>query len=243
VGQDARLYTGDLEVADSAQVAGTLSYSSEQQQAIPEGAAADVEYTPPAQEVQPSPANTFVSWLIRTVLILVGFALLGWLLLRFAPTWLTRPANAIAARPGKAGLYGLLATLLFIVIPLASILLVVLMILFWGWFPGIVLGLFLFGTLALIWFLSPLVTGLWLGRQLNLALGRAPDYLPFLIGGVLILALLGRIPILGWLVYLASFIIALGGLILARGGGGPASPVTESRPVTPSSVPANFGQA
>ncbi|HMQ54756.1 MAG TPA: hypothetical protein PKE64_09365 [Anaerolineae bacterium] len=103
----------------------------------------------------------------------------------------------------------------------------------------------MFGTLVLIWFLSPLVTGLWLGRHLNLALGRAPDYLPILIGGVLILALLGRVPLLGWLVYLVSFIFALGGLLLARrsgGGGGSLRPVTESRPVTASPAPARPSQ-
>jgi hypothetical protein len=245
VGEDARLYAGTVTIAETAQVAETLFYSSEEQTTIPPGVAADVEYAPPPQQTPPDPASVFLGWLIRTVLILAGFALLGWLLLRFVPSWLAQPANALAANPGKAGLYGLLATLAFIVLPLASILLVALMVLFWGWFPGIVLGLFLFGTLALIWFLSPLVTGLWLGRQLNLALGRAPDYLPILIGGILLLALLGRVPILGWLVYLVSFIFALGGLLLARrsGGGGSLRPVTESQPVTPSPTPAQPSRA
>jgi len=148
--------------------------------------------------------------------LLVGFALLAWLVLRFAPNLLTRPANAIAARPVKAGLYGLLAAVLFIFIPLASVLLVLLMVLFWGWFLGLVLGLFLFGALALVWFLSPLLTGLWLGQRQSAALGRAQNNLPALLLGVLLLALLGRIPILGWLVYLVSFLFALGGLILSR---------------------------
>lgn len=245
VGEDARLYAGTVTVADTAQVAQTLYYSSEEQTTIPPGVATNVEYAPPPQETPADPASVFLGWLLRTVLILAGFALLGWLLLRFLPGWLTQPANALAAKPAQAGLYGLLATVAFIVLPLASILLMALMVLFWGWLPGIVLGLFLFGALALIWFLSPLVTGLWLGRQLNLALGRTPDYLPILIGGVLILALLGRVPILGWLVYLVSFIFALGGLLLARrsGGGGSLRPVTESSSVMPSPTPVQPSRA
>jgi hypothetical protein len=245
VGQEARLYSNSIEVGETAQVAETLSYSSDQRLAIPEGVAANVEYIPPPQEAQPDPANIFVSWLIRTLLILIGFALVGWLLLRFAPTLLVRPANAIATQPAQAGLYGLAAAVVFILIPLATILLVLLVILFWGWLPGIMMGLFLLGTLALIWFLSPLVTGLWLGRQLNLTFGHAPDYLPLLLGGILLLALLGRIPILGWFVYLISFLFALGGLVLARrsGGGGALSPVVESRSQTSQAVPARPREA
>jgi hypothetical protein len=244
IGEEARLFSDAIEVAETAQVAGTLYYSSDQQMAIPEGVAANIEQNPPPQEVQPDPANAFLSWLLRTTLVLVGFALLGWLLLRFAPTLLLKPANAIAAGPGRAGLYGLLAAVAFIFIPLASLLLVLLMILFWGWLPGIMMGLFLIGVLALLWFLSPLVTGLWLGRWFNSNLGHAANDLPILLGGVLLLALLGRIPILGWLVYLVSFVFALGGIVLARrsGSGGALSPVTESRPAQPSVVPANLNR-
>jgi hypothetical protein len=246
VGRDAQLYSNNIRVNDTARVNGILQYTSTEPVNVPEGVAANVQHAEPAPaEPPPSPATVFLGWLWRTVLILLGFALVGWLILRFAPKLLTQPAEALATRPVQAGLYGLLAAILFIVIPLATILLIVLMILFWGWLPGIVLGLFLIGALALIWFLSPLVTGLWLGQQLNLALGRGPDYLPILIGGILILALLGRVPILGWLVYLVSFIFALGGLLLARrsGGGGSLRSVTESSPVTPSPTPAHPSRA
>jgi hypothetical protein len=103
------------------------------------------------------------------------------------------------------------------------------MVLFWGWFPGVVLGLALFGALAMLWFLSPLITGLWIGRRLAMALGRETNDLAALLGGVLLLALLGRIPFVGWLVSLVSFVLALGALIVARRAGKDGSPVAQAQ--------------
>jgi hypothetical protein len=99
-------------------------------------------------------------------------------------------------------------------VPLASALLVFLMVLFGGWFPGLVLGIFLFGTLAIAWFLSPLVSGLWIGRGLARVAGRERDSLAMLLVGVLLVALLGMLPFVGWFVYLLSFLFAIGAVIL-----------------------------
>jgi hypothetical protein len=129
---------------------------------------------------------------------------------------LRRPARALDEQTGKASIYGVLTAVAFIFLPVASALLVFLMVLFWGWFPGMVMGIFLFGALALVWFLSPLMTGLWLGQKLARLLGRETADLPALLGGVLVLVLLGRIPILGWFVYLVSFILAIGALVVSR---------------------------
>jgi hypothetical protein len=159
--------------------------------------------------------------------VLAGFALLAWLTLRLAPRLLTGPASALAAQPGRAGLYGLLAALLFIFVPVVSALLMFAMVLFWGWFPGLTLGLALFGVLAMLWFLSPLITGLWLGRLLATANGREANDLAALVGGVLLLVLLGRIPYVGWLVSLVSFVLALGALIVARRAGSGGRPVAQ----------------
>lgn len=233
VAGDAHLESNNIQLDRGAAVAGTLTYTAQEPLAGADQVANNVEYNAPEPEAAANPIWDVLGWLARTAGILLGFALLAWLLLRFVPRLLTRPVYAIADRPARAGLYGLLAAVGFIFIPLISVLLIFLMVLLWGWFPGLVLALFLFGALALLWFLSPLVTGLWLGRRLNLALGREVDYLPLLIAGVLLLALLGRIPILGWLVYLVSFIFALGGLIAARWpGGGTTStvPVESPRP-------------
>jgi hypothetical protein len=217
VGGDAQMGVDQLDVLETAQIDGTLRYTSDNRANIPEGTAANVEFTEAVEErAQPDPVMQFLGWLLRTILILAGFALLGWLLLRFVPGVLARPANALAARPGRAALTGLLIALLFMGIPLLTVLLVLLMVLFWGWFQGILLFFFLFSILALIWNLSPLVTGFWLGWRILQTMDREMSGIATLLIGVGVLVLLGRIPVLGVFVYLLSFILALGGLFLAR---------------------------
>ncbi len=46
--------------------------------------------------------------------------------------------------------------------------------------------------------------------------------------GVLLLALLGRLPVVGWLVSLVSFVLALGALIVARRVGGAGRPAAQA---------------
>lgn len=210
---DAELGGDTIDVQDTTSIAGTLHYRSDARADIPEGVASEVTFTEMTpEEEEASRIEIVLGWLWRTVLILIGFALLGWLLLRFAPGVLTRPASALDERPVAAGLYGLAATVLLIFIPLLSALLVFVMVLFGGWFAGLVLGFFLFGTLALLWFLSPLVTGIWLGQRMRSLVGE--NRLVALLVGVLIIALLAQIPFVGWFVYLVSFIFALGALLI-----------------------------
>ena len=211
-------------VVDTAVIAGNVHYTSTAPNSTLEAIATTAEYTPPTPEQRPDRIAVMLGWVLRTALLLAGFALLAWLTLRQAPRLLTVPASALAAQPGRAGLYGLLTALVFIFLPLASALLVFAMVLFWGWFPGVVLGLAIFGVLAMLWFLSPLITGLWLGRRLALTFGREANDLVALLGGVLLLTLLGRIPVVGCLVSLVSFVLALGALIVTRRAGrGPAA--------------------
>lgn len=213
----AQLDVEQLVVLDAARVAGTLRYTSAEQVPIPEAVATNVAFVAKAGErARSQPVNQFLDWLVRTVLIVAGFALLGWLVLRFAPGTLIRPAQTLAANPGRAVLSGGLIALLFMFLPLASALLIFLTFVFWGWLPGIILFLFLFALLAVIWYLSPLVTGLWLGWQVRRGLRRDLNDLVALLVGVALLVFLGRLPILGWFVYLVSFVLTLGSLFMVR---------------------------
>lgn len=215
---DADLRVATLRVEEGSRVAGILRYSSPDESAIPGGAAGSVQYeAPPAESARgASVIASVVGWVVRTGLILVGFALLGWLLLRFVPDLLTKPASAIQDKPLEAGLYGLLAAALFVFVPILSILLVVLVWIFWGTLPGLVMGFFLVGSWALIWLFSPLITGLWLGQRMTAQAGRETTLTVALLLGVLLLVVVGRIPFVGWLVYLVSFALALGGLLRSR---------------------------
>ncbi|MFO7168538.1 MAG: hypothetical protein DIU80_011005 [Chloroflexota bacterium] len=227
VGRNAELMGQTLRIGEGAQVNGSLRYSAPEQQAIPQDVAQEIVYVAPESSgarAAERPASNAGWWLVRTLLVLLGFALLTWLTLRFAPRAATAPAAALERQPGRAALYGLLAALLLLFVPLVSALLVFLMVLFFGWLAGVVTALVLFGALALLWVLSPLVVGMWIGQRLAALRDQPRQAVPWLIAGVLLVALLARVPVLGWLVGLVSFILALGAILLAwRTGAEPAA--------------------
>lgn len=215
VAGDADINAQQLRIQEGARIQGQLTYSTPERVTATQDVAPDVVYEEVIQEDgRPNVLADVFGWFLRTLLMGLGFAALVWLILRFAPDLLTAPAAAIAAHPTETGLYGLAAAVLLMFIPIASAILVILMWLFWGMFPAMVMFIFLFGLLAMLWFFSPLITGFWLGRQL---LGSNPDTSVLLmsLAGILLVVILGRIPILGWLVYLFSFVFALGGIIRA----------------------------
>jgi hypothetical protein len=202
-----------LQVRDGATVAGTLKYETDAEAAIPAGSAGSVEFTQteqPATEGGSGFLGSVIGWVLRTIALVIGFAALGWLLLRVRPGWITAPAAALSAEPGKSAGFGCLAALGFIFLPILSGLLVFLVALFWGGWQAVVLFFFLFSALALVWIFSPLVTGYWIGQRFN----SSP--LVALLIGTLLIVLIGRIPILGWFIYLVSFVLALGGIVAAR---------------------------
>lgn len=211
---DAEIRTSQMQISEGGRIGGTLTYTSDQEGDVPAGAADSVRYEAPQREEEgTSIIATLIGWMLRTLAVLVGISLLGWLLLRFAPGLLERPVEAIEAGALESILWGLGAAALLIFIPLASVIIVAAVWTFWGIFPGLVTFLFLFATLALIWFFSPLVTGLWLGRQIGEQINLGGGALVSLLVGALLIVLLGRVPILGWLVYLLSFLLALGGML------------------------------
>ena len=215
VGGDVDIQVGEFSVSDAARIGGELSYAAPEQRQIPAGVARDIQYeAPPASESNGGTAvGTVFGWIFRTLAIGIGFAILGWLLMRLRPNILVRPAAAIRSNPVETGLYGLLAAVVLIFIPIVSLILVAFTWAFWGVLPGIVMFIFLVASSGLVWFLSPLFTGYWLGEKIGERLeGSYSPFLLLLIGGLLIVVL-GRIPVLGWLVYLLSFLLALGGLL------------------------------
>jgi hypothetical protein len=237
VGGDANLFTENLRITPDSRIAGSLTYRAPEQLSGLEQNAESIFYQrPETQEVTISPVQGILAWFARTIALLIGFAGLSWLILRFAPRTLTRPAQALSDSPVESGLYGLVAGALLIFVPILSTILVVIMAIFWGIFPAIVLFAFLFGSLALLWFFSPLVTGLWLGQRIVGTSSGERSLLVTLLLGLALIVLLGRIPILGWLIYLISFVLAFGGVLRAA-----RQPQTPHEPPPLAPIPATDG--
>ena len=226
IGGDADISADEFSVSDAARIGGALKYTAPEQLELPAGVARDIDFDAPAAEESASVSvvGAIFRWILRTVAIVLGVAIVGWLLFRFRPNMLVRPAAAIRANPLQTGVYGLIAAALLVFIPIASIVLVAFIWTFWGAVPAIAMFGFLIASSALVWFLSPLLTGFWLGEMIGERMGGARSPIILLLMGALLIVVLGRIPFLGWLVYLLSFVLALGGLL--RSGAGAA----ESRP-------------
>jgi hypothetical protein len=222
-----------------------LRYATEGDTVIPEGVAASVVRreveNDRVTEVR-NPVWSFFAWLLRTALILVGYLLAGWLLWSFARRQITEPVAVMETRPMEAGLIGLLAAVA--VVPVGAAL-TFLAILFWGWFPGGVIILsFIFGLVSLLWLLSPLITGLWVGRRISAITGIADESaseLPRLLVGITVIVLVGRVltivPCAGdvafQVIYLASLALSVGSWFVARRQP-PQQPALLPVPVAPS---------
>lgn len=224
VGGDAVLRGGAVQVGDSAQVAGALRYTTGQEITVPAGVAERVEYEPPAIETA-GRVERFLrqgaAWLLRTLLMLVGLALLAWVIMRLAPGALQRPVAAIDRNPIEAAIYGMIVAVAALPVTAG---LVFLVSLFWGWFPGgAAVLLSVFGVLGLLWNFSVLITGLWLGRRLLGGRYAGNDLAALLVGGLAI-ALAARVagiapcvgPVVSTIIYLLSFVFAAGSLVVAR---------------------------
>jgi cytoskeletal protein CcmA (bactofilin family) len=225
VAGDANLNAGSLTIDESGRVEGTLHYATDDEIQVPAQVATTVEREPVPQDEERTAASRltgFLWWMLRTALIVIGLAVLGWLLWTFAPRQVRQPVETLERQPVESGIYGMLVAVA--VLPLSGAL-VLLAVLIWGWFPGgVVMAAFLFGLFALIWLISPLVTGLWLGRRLARVSGWGLGDLAALLLGLVLIVLLGRvlalIPCVGslayWVLYLLSFALAVGAWVLAR---------------------------
>lgn len=247
-GGNATLMGETVQVDERARVQGELRYRTTAETTVPEGVAARVirEAMPEAAAGttarMSNPILGFLGWVGRTVLLMAGLALLGWLVWSFFQERVAKTAAVMDRRPVEAALYGLLVAVT--VLPVSAAL-VFLTVLFWGWFPGGVAMLtFLFGLVTLVWLFSPVVTGLWIGRKLAAATGVVKGDLPALLLGIVVIVLVARlltfVPFLGELafraLYLLSFALAVGAWIVAQRRPTTVEPPAAFTPTTPAAV-------
>lgn len=244
VGGDAHVSGGRITVNESAQIGGTLYYSADNAAApvIPSGVAASVERVVserPAAAPAPTLTERFLTWTISVTRALIGLLLLGWLFVKRLPRFTQRVLVVMDSRALVACGVGLLVVLA----AAPAIGLIVLSAwLFWGAVAGgLAFALFLFGLLGVLWIVSPVFTGLWLGRRL---LSNAGELLAAMVG-ILVLLLVVRavewLPIAGgfaaWLLLLFSFAYAVGAMILALSSEEKATPMVKPTAITQTGPP------
>ncbi|NJN78272.1 MAG: hypothetical protein HC803_08035 [Saprospiraceae bacterium] len=130
-----------------------------------------------------------MGWLWRTILLVLGFALAAWLIWQLAPGMIRNSGEGIRVRPVEAGLYGIVAAALILPVLAA---LVVIAAIFWGFAAAAATAFFLLGAVGLLWILSPLFAGYWVGRLLS-ERGYVQGPLLALLAGALVIVLVARI--------------------------------------------------
>lgn len=136
---------------------------------------------------------------------IAGYALLGWILLRYRPALLNEPLFALNLRGWSAAWTGFSAV--FFLVPLITIPTALIAGFFWGTFASFAIAGFIFLGIASLWYFSPLVAGLWIGQRFSQN--------PFqgLLFGVGLISILVEIPLTRFIVFLFALSLCVGSLI------------------------------
>lgn len=216
---DVRAEVGSLRLTDAAQVAGSLRYRSERDAQMDPGAvvAGPVQRWAPEHRRGEGPVLELIGW-GRS---LIGLFALGLLLVLVSPSFARRAPATLRQSPWQSLAWG---ALLFFATPVLAALVFFLGVLLGGWW----IGLFALGVYLLALTLCFPVVGMFLGRWILDRFGKRGAHLVVaLLVGLVLLTLVGRVPILGVLVVVATVLFGLGALLLAAVRGrqpvGPAS--------------------
>lgn len=160
----------------------------------------------------------FFAWgvdILMGIVTAIAFAALGALVILFAPGPTRRVGEAAHAQPlGSAGI----GCLTLIVLPILGILLAITVI-------GIPVALVLVLAAAIAWIFGWIAIGYLAGERILKAL-NAREILPVVavVVGILVLAVIGQVPLLGWLVSLLVGTLGIGAVVLTRFGTRPYPP-------------------
>lgn len=204
VGGDVRGQVDHLKL-DGAQIAGNLDYTSNNAVEQVNGASvagATTRHTP--VDRSGGAGSGFLGWLRA----LVGILALGLLLIFLLPGVSTRAIDTERAQPWTS--LGIGAAIL-VITPIVALLVFIVGIFLGFWW----LGLLLIPLWILALAIGYVVSGFLLGRLIfaQLGWGRYHDALA-LLAGLFALAVVGIIPVIGWLVGLVALILGAGALAL-----------------------------
>lgn len=221
-----------LTFGEHASIAGKLTYTSPAKVQIPASVATQVEHLLPPADQQVAKEvkreNEVSSWLFDSLRRLIALLIIGLLMARFLPQWIRKPAKELPERPWASLGVGFLALVLVPIALLFALGVIIFAAVLFGALTlkglvGFILGLGLPGlALAAILFVLvlsylPQLVVAFLGGRWIMSRVRPdetePIYWPLILG-ILILAILLAIPILGGLVEFIVILFGLGAIAL-----------------------------
>ncbi len=210
VNGDVQVDVSNLSLTSTAVVGGNLTYTSDNEASIAQGAEVrgSVERRAPERQ-QRERAENRAAPIIGWFQSLIGLFLTGLLFVLLLPGFSRRTADTLRASPWASLGLGFL---LFLLVPPVAFILFVIGLFLGGWWIGLIL-LFLYAVALLLGFvIAGLCTGQWVVERV----GR-PN-VPILVSlaiGLAILLLLAVVPFLGPIVVAIATFFGLGALFLA----------------------------
>jgi len=208
VGNDARIEANNVHLNEGAQINGDLVYTSSSQAYIAPGAkVSGITTWNVAEKKPPVKAVNKLGQELGGFVVSILSALLFWFLISlWRPAFWTATTRTITAAPLKTLGFGALTLL---ITPLAVILLLVTVI---GIPLGIILGIVYGVSIWLSHIIVAVFAGYWLAQRFRWPELHKGVWLVLL--GLSLLALLGKLPFVGFLVNLAVILAGLGAMVL-----------------------------
>ncbi|MFK7803988.1 MAG: hypothetical protein AB8G95_20305 [Anaerolineae bacterium] len=211
IGNDAFVGTESLSFSESAKIGGKLSYATPEPIAAAGRVASSSEHFESNFEAStefeaPSAFGLFGNWIWRTIMAVIGYVAIAWLLFKFMPRFMDRSVTVLNKDLGKSAGWGLV---LFVLAPAVFFFTTIVIGLFFGFGAALALSFTAFSSLALLWVVSPIVIGYWVGSRFT------EQGMIGILGAVAAAAILITLPLVGGIFAFASYILVLGSLVLA----------------------------
>ena len=189
---------------DGAQIAGNLDYTSNNQADFVNGARVAGSTTRHPAPTR-NPGNGFLGWLRA----LIGILALGLIFLFLLPRLSGRSIDTLRAEPLPSLGFG---AAFVVATPIVAFIVFLIGLLIGGWW----IGLLMIPIWILICAVGYVVSGFLVGRLAfaQVGWGTYHDALA-LAAGLLILAIVTAVPLIGWLIGLAAVLLGVGALVLA----------------------------
>lgn len=214
VGGDILAYVGELVFTPSAQVTGDLTYQSEEEVQIQEGAqiGGEITYKPASKEVvekvKPEKAAGFFAGagMAFKLISLLSALIIGLLMLKLFPRYTQKTVDMVEKRPWASLGIGFLTLILT---PIVFILLLITVV-------GIPLAFILLAIFLITLYLAKIFVTLFVGQKIFKFLGRKVRNGWVLLLGLVVYTFLTAIPILGNLIGAVVLLSGLGAVVLER---------------------------
>lgn len=197
---NAVITSDELRIGDSAKINGTLTIYAAEEPMLPASIDPSTVHFVQTESAHRSRTVKFVDTIRQGALSILTAAALAVLLTLLFSKFLKARADELRTKVGWSLLWGLLV---FIVMPIAAVIVMITVI-------GIPIGFILLLLYGVLLYLAPAYTGAVLGR---LVLKNTNKYLAAMAGAAVV-RLVMIIPVLGTLVYFACAFYALGSLIM-----------------------------